>query len=325
MCLAGLLALATVQAKDRSTGCTLRQLSAEQEFVLMEGELTQVFSPCQSGILEFVNVDAESDNGTTFGIRLRILEVVDGVERLIHQQQGMAPAENLQRKTVFSLTADVEVDADKIYHLRIEVPGNQETRFRYSSTDTYASGHLTVNHVRLGGDLAFEVGVNPERFYHMLEEEEEVPAARQWTVDVHPDDYNLAIAQTKFDGSELMFGSSYSQTFITKEAASLSEIWFYGEFIHVENQIPVHLFDIDQDAYVGYGSLEVHGDEEKTLVARFSDAELKASTRYEFFIDCGERQQINLKVITQPQYFVGDFKKSEDKREANLSFIAFFD
>lgn len=324
MCIAGLAITVMSHAQDLAMGCTLRQFYAEQELVLTEGELTQVFVPCQSGILEFINIDAQSANDKTFGLRLRLFEVVDGVETLVHQQQGMTPAKDLDRKTVFSLSEQVEVDAEKIYHLKIEVPKDQETRFRYSSSDAYKEGHLTVNHARLGGDLAFEAGVNPHRFYAM-QNDGEILQTHHWTVDVHPDEYNLAIAQTKFDGSEIMYGSSYSQTFFNEGEACLEEIWFHGEFIHVENQIPVYLFDRALDTYVGYGILEEHASEQNTLVARFCDIVLKENTPYEFFVDCGDRQQINLRIVTQPEYFIGEFKQMEEAREANLSFIAFLD
>lgn len=303
-------------------GCTLQQWHADNQFTLNGGAITQMFTPCQTGVVEYIAIGAQSASDDSFGARLKLYEMDNGVMTLVHQQQGIVPMLETAFHTVFSLTRDIAVSEEREYFIEVDIPQGRAMQFQYSGDDVYDEGELTVNHARFRGDLAFEVGVNPRSVYDVAEVATS-PVLRTWSTGNSAPEHACSVSQPKYNGVEMLQAGSWSQTFSSCYTGSLESIWFQGEIVHAETGVPVYLFERETGDFVGASELTEHPDRQRTLTANFGDLELKAGREYEFFIDCTEDQHLNLHVIRNRGFFIGEFRHMHQVLDANLSFMAF--
>lgn len=314
--------LALASSAEDKLGCTLSQWSADEEFTLAGGQITQLFTPCQTGILEYVTISAQSATEESFAVRMKLFEVENGKMKLIHQQQGLIPREEQTTHTVFTLTRDIDVTDERQYFMQLDVPSDRQTKFQYSSQDEYREGELSVNHAKFRGDLAFEVGVNPKEVYSM-KEMRAPDVMRDWVITSDIPEVQCSISQPKYNGIEKLYGGSYSQTFKACYSGLLEAIWFQGDLLESETSVPVYVFERKSGDFVGASELNQHPEERHTLVAGFMGVELKADTEYECFIDCSEDQKLEMRVVRNDGFFIGEFKHMHTVQDANLSFVAY--
>lgn len=303
-------------------GCTLQQWQADDQFTLNGGAITQMFMPCQSGILEYVAIGAQSASTTSFGARLKVYEMDNGIQTLIHQQQGVIPGSEDAYSTVFSLSRNIPVNAEREYFLEVDIPEGRAMSFQYSGLDVYDEGELTVNHARFRGDLAFEVGVNPREIYD-LETRAASPILRTWSTGGTAPEHACSVTQSKYNGVELLAEGAWSQTFSSCYTGDLESIWFQGEILQAETGVPVYIFERQSGDFLGAAELSNHPERQRTLTAEFGNLEVKAGREYEFFIECSESQQVDIHVIRNRSFFVGEFRHAHQVQDANLSFMAF--
>lgn len=232
-------------------GCTLQQWQADDQFILNGGAITQMFMPCQCGILEYVAFGAQSASTASFGARLKVYEMDNGIQTLIHQQQGFIPGSKDACSTVFSLSRNIPVNAEREYFLEVDIPEGRAMSFQYSGLDVYDEGELTVNHARLRGDLAFEVGVNPREIYD-LETRTASPVLRTLSTGDTAPEHAYSVAQPKYNGIEMLAEGAWSQTFSSCYTGDLESIWFQGEILQAETGVKVTLHeDLEGNVTVG--------------------------------------------------------------------------
>ena len=321
--LAAAMLLSPAWANDES-GCTLSQWDADSEFTLSGGEVSQMFIPCQNGVLEYISVSTQRTSSEAFSVRMKLFEMINGSLELIHQQQGPVSHIEQNNRTTFSFARNVKVSAEREYFVEIDIPENRELSFQYSQADAYDEGEMLVNHAQFRGDLAFEVGINPFGYYN-ISDRVTSPELEHWNLAVETPEHACSVAQSKFNGSELLSESSFSQTFDACYTGGLNAIWFQGDVLASETTVPVYIFERESGDFVGASELSKHPLQAHTLTANFDNVEVKSGRKYELFIDCTESQQLQMQVVRNRSFFVGDFRKGHDVLPSNLSFVVFLE
>lgn len=321
--IAALLMLLPAWANDES-GCTLSQWDADSEFTLSGGEVSQMFIPCQNGVLEYISLSTQRTSEEAFSVRMKLYEMINGSLELIHQQQGPVSHMEQNNRTTFSFARNVKVSAEREYFVEIDIPENRELAFQYSQADAYDEGEMLVNHAQFRGDLAFEVGINPFAYYNIADRVTS-PELERWNMAVETPAHACSVGQTKYNGSELLSESAFSQTFDACYTGGLNAIWFQGEVLASETGVPVYVFERETGDFVGASEIKKHPLQAQTLTANFDNVEVKAGRKYELFIDCSESQQLEMQVVRNRSFFVGDFRKGHEIMPSNLSFVVYLE
>ena len=87
--------------------------------------------------------------------------------------------------------------------------------------------------------------------------------------------------------------------------------------------MPVYIFERQSGVFLGAAELSNHPKRQRTLTVEFANLGVKAGREYEFFIECSESQQVDMHVIRNRSFFVGEFRHAHQVQDANLSFMAF--
>ena len=148
----------------KSNGCLVAQGSNVEAMIMHEGKIGQTFAPCESGILEFIQLWVESTDNMTFAVKLSILENGEAIAT----QQFVVPARKQSDHVKAWLAKPPKVKAGTEYTIELEVPEGNSFYAYYSPTDPYEQGKMTINGLMTYGDLAFEAGIKtaePKSFF----------------------------------------------------------------------------------------------------------------------------------------------------------------
>lgn len=141
-------------------GCVFTQSFGPNKTLIQNGEAEQVFSPCESGTLEYVSVYMQSTDNATFGAHLNIYDHSGDSPRLIHQQQLVVPSSAQNPYAKVWLTHNVEVELSATYSMEVIVPEGRSAEF-FMAPEVSQKGSFTANDEHVQGSLAFEYGINP--------------------------------------------------------------------------------------------------------------------------------------------------------------------
>ena len=139
-------------------GCLIIQNHETDQVQLNGGYISQSFTPCESGKLEYISYFLKSASNESFSVPMSIRQ--DG--RIIARQLIVIPVNDNMKSVRAWIAQDANLVSGKSYTLNIEIPQDRSVIASYSSENLYENGSLQLNDNDLNGDLAFEVGMRKQ-------------------------------------------------------------------------------------------------------------------------------------------------------------------
>lgn len=149
------LLLLTTISSVRANGCIITQTDQAAYMLMTSGKVSQTFTACRTGTLEYLTLYVNSNDAEHFSARI----TVESDGQAITRQQVVIPSAYRNDHVKLRLAEAPVVKAGKHYSLTLEVPTGHTINVAYTDADHYTHGHLKVNGNTMSGDLAFEAGV----------------------------------------------------------------------------------------------------------------------------------------------------------------------
>lgn len=138
-----------------ANGCITGQTHQAASMLLTSGRVSQSFSACRTGTLEYLTLFVTTNDVAQFTARLS----VSHGNQTISREQIVIPSAYSTDRIKLQLAAPPVVEAGFTYTLTLEVPDGRTINVAYTDVDYYNSGNLSIDGLEFVGDLAFEAGV----------------------------------------------------------------------------------------------------------------------------------------------------------------------
>lgn len=139
-------------------GCLIIQNHETDQLKLEGGSLSQSFTPCESGKIEYISYFLKSATNESFSVPMSVKQ--DG--RIVARQLIVIPVNDNMKSVRAWIAQDANLVAGKNYTLNIEIPEDRSVFVSFSAQNLYDNGSLQLNDADLNGDLAFEVGIRKQ-------------------------------------------------------------------------------------------------------------------------------------------------------------------
>lgn len=138
-----------------ANGCIITQTDQASSLLLTSGTVSQSFTACRTGTLEYLTLFITSNDAQHFTARM----TVTSGDRKVARQQVVIPSAYKSDRMKLQLAAPPVVEAGKNYTVTLEVPTGHTLNVGYTEADHYNEGNLSIDGLAASGDLAFEAGV----------------------------------------------------------------------------------------------------------------------------------------------------------------------
>ncbi len=146
---------ASLSPAAQANGCIITQTDQASSLLLSSGSVSQSFTACRTGTLEYLTLFVTSNDAAHFTARISI----HGSEGTVTRQQAVIPSAYTSDRMKLRLAAPPVVEAGKNYTITLEVPDGHTLNVGYTDADHYNEGNLSIDGQAMTGDLAFEAGV----------------------------------------------------------------------------------------------------------------------------------------------------------------------
>lgn len=141
----------------QNNACIVQQAWGPDHFVLRSGEISQTFTPCSSGELNYIELHLSSQNSTSFATRLKVSKFTRTGQEQLSTQQIVVPSSDQDPLVRIWLTSPVELKKNETYIFTISAHNDYPIEVHYSSENDYPFGSILKNGQRERGDLAFGI------------------------------------------------------------------------------------------------------------------------------------------------------------------------
>lgn len=147
----------------QNNACIVQQAWGPDHFVLRSGKISQTFTPCSSGELNYIELHLGSQNSTSFATRLKVSKFTRTGQEQLSTQQIVVPSSDQDPLVRIWLASPVELKENETYIFTISAHNDHPIEVHYSWENDYPFGAILKNGQRQRGDLAFELGIKHEQ------------------------------------------------------------------------------------------------------------------------------------------------------------------
>lgn len=155
--------LISALTSGQNNACIVQQAWGPDHFVMRSGKISQTFTPCSGGELNYIELHLGSLNSTSFATRLKVSKFTRSGQEQLSTQQIVVPSSDQDPLVRIWLTSPVELEENETYMFTISAHNEYPIEVHYSSENDYPFGSILKNGQRERGDLAFELGIKHEQ------------------------------------------------------------------------------------------------------------------------------------------------------------------